>query len=292
MTRKHIVFIVNPKSGVDRKGQVRNAIQDHLNHELFSHEVLDTRYVKHGTLLAKQAAEKGAFAVVAVGGDGSINDVVRGLQGTSTILAIIPKGSGNGLARTMNIPLNTAEAIEVINKQQVANIDVAYADNELFLSNAGVAFDALISKKFAKSVNRGFLNYSWLVTKYLWMYKNWKFDVTLDGAHMKEEAFIVNVANGQQFGYNMKIASTASYTDGLLDVVIIKKFPKILGGLLALRMARGTLHKSRFVEQFRAKEITLSNPELRLMQTDGDAHACDKKVKFVIKPASQKVFVP
>src|SRR6266481_5340501 len=105
MSKKHLVFIVNPNSGVERQKQVQDAINNHLDHTIYSHEIVHTEYAKHGTLLAKESAEKGAYAVVAVCGDGSINDIVKGLHGTETALAIIPKGSGNGMARTIGIPL-------------------------------------------------------------------------------------------------------------------------------------------------------------------------------------------
>lgn len=292
MTKKHLVFIVNPKSGVERNKIIQNAIEATLDHDQYTHEIVNTQYAKHGIELAKQAAQKGAFAVVAVGGDGSVNDIANGLDGTDTALAIIPKGSGNGTARTLGIPLDIHAALKVINKGNSIKMDIAFANDRLFISNAGVAFDALIAKKFAKSVRRGMLMYSWLVTKYLWLYKNRTFDIVVDGKELKERAFIVCVCNMQQFGYNFKIAPEASWTDGLFDVIIIRRFPKILGGIVALRAMTGTITKSPYVKFMRAKEVTISNPILKLMQTDGDAHDCEPTIHFKLKPAAQKVIVP
>lgn len=292
MSRKHIVFIINPKSGVERQKEIQQGIDTHLDKERFSHELIYTQFAKHGTTLAKEAARNGAFMVVAVGGDGSVNDVVQGLLDTDTILGIIPKGSGNGMARTMQIPLDTNEAIKVINKSNIKSMDVAYANDRPFISNAGVAFDALISKKFAKSERRGLMVYSWLVTKYMWLYKSWDWKIVVDGRHLTERAFMVNVANGQQFGYNFRIAPMASFTDGLLDLVIVRKFPKILGGLIAFRAMTGNIMRSSYVEHIRGREITISHPSLRLMQTDGDAHQCDHSITFTIRQGAQKVVVP
>ena len=292
MSKKHIVFIINPKSGVERQKEIKEAIEAHLDKVHYSHEILNTEFAKHGTVLAKEAARNGAYAVVAVGGDGSVNDVVQGLLGTNTLLAIIPKGSGNGMARTMRIPLDTNEAIKVINAGNIAAMDVAFANDKPFISNAGVAFDALISKKFAKSEKRGLMVYSWLVTKYMWLYKSWDWKIIIDGKEIKERAFMVNVANGKQFGYNFQIAPMASFTDGLLDIIIIRKFPKILGGLIAARAMMGTLAKSPYVRHITGKEITISHPSLRLMQTDGDAHACEPSISFRIQQGAQKVIVP
>ncbi len=289
---RHIVFIVNPRSGVERQKEISRAVDAHLDDQLYTYEILTTEYAKHGIELARQAANNGAYAVVAVGGDGSVNDIAKGLAGTDTILGIIPKGSGNGMARTIGIPLNVDNAVKVINSGKTQAIDVAYANDNLFISNAGVAFDALISKKFAKSEKRGLLVYSWLVTKYLWKYKVWDFTITIDGKTFKERAFMVNVANGKQFGYNFHIAPMASYTDGLLDVIIIRKFPKILGGVIAFRAMKGTIGGSPYVQHFTGNEITISHPGLDLMQTDGDAHKCSNNISFRIQKGGQRMIVP
>lgn len=292
MIKKHLVFIINPKSGVDRQKAIQDAINTTLDQEKYTYEIQHTEYAKHGTELARKAAEAGAYAVVAVGGDGSVNDIVAGLADTDTTLAIIPKGSGNGMARTIGIPLKEYAAIEVINKGKISLIDVGFANGKPFISNAGVAFDALISKKFAKSTRRGLAMYSWLVTKHMWTYKEWDWHITIDGKEIKEKAFIISVANGKQFGYNFKIAPDASWTDGLLDVVIIKQFPKFLGGALVLRAMNGTITNSPFVDHYLAKEVTIHHPDLKLMQTDGDAHECSDTIKVHIEKGAQKVMVP
>jgi YegS/Rv2252/BmrU family lipid kinase len=229
---------------------------------------------------------------VAVGGDGSVNDIVKGLIGTDTTLGIIPKGSGNGLARTLDIPLQEREAIALINKGKTISIDIGYANEHPFISNAGVAFDALISEKFAKSLRRGLTVYSWLVTKHMWMYKEWEWEITIDGKRLKEKAWIINVANGRQFGYNFKIAPGASWTDGLLDVVIIRKFPKILGGIMALRLLKGSIIQSPYVKHYHAKEVIISHPKLKVIQVDGDPQPSLNNVLFKVMPGAQKVLVP
>ena len=288
---KHLVFIINPKSGVERRKEIQTGIETYLDKKQYTYEIINTEYAKHGTELARNAASKGAYAVVAVGGDGSVNDIVNGLKGAKTLLAIIPKGSGNGMARTMRIPIDTNEAIKVINQGKVTHMDIGYANDRLFISNAGVAFDALIAKKFAKSEKRGFMIYSWLVVKYLWLYKNWDWQITVDGKRVDERAFMVCVANGQQFGYNFQIAPMASYTDGLFDLVIVKKFPKILGGVISLRAMNGTIAASPYVRHYAGKEITISHPGLKLMQTDGDAHECNNSITFRIEQGAQGVIV-
>lgn len=292
MTKKHLVFVINPHSGVDRQKAIQQAIESKLDMQQYTFDIAHTQYAKHGTIIAKEAAEKGAFAVVAVGGDGSVNDVAAGLLHTDTALAIIAKGSGNGLARSLQLPLNELGAIDVINRGNTIVMDVGFAANRLFLSNAGAGFDAKIAQQFSKSKRRGFAIYSWLVTKNLWTFKCPEWDITIDGKHMKEKAFLVNVANAKQFGYNFQIAPDADWTDGLFEVIIIKNFPRILGGLLVVRAMNGTITKSPFVKHYQGKDIVLSHPKLEYMQTDGDGHPCGNSIHFRMVPAAQKVIVP
>lgn len=289
---KHVVFIINPNSGVDRRKHIRQTLDDTLDFSQYSYEIKFTKFAKHGTHLAREAAANKAFAVVAVGGDGSVNDVAKGLLGTETALAIIPKGSGNGMARSLSIPLNVRRALHIINAGRTLEMDIGYANDEVFISNAGAGFDSLISHAFATSKARGFKTYSWLITKHLWAFKPLRLQIKIDGKEFTENAFMVSVANGTQLGYNFKIAPQASWTDGLLDIVIIKKFPKILGGGIALRALHGSITQSPFVKHFRAKEAFISSPDLHLMQTDGDAHPCSTSVHFRVAPAALKVIVP
>jgi diacylglycerol kinase (ATP) len=289
---KHLVFVINPRSGVDRQKAIEASITAVLDHGSFTYEIVHTQYAKHGTELARHAASNRAFAVVAVGGDGSVNDIAKGLLGTDTALAIIPKGSGNGMARTLGIPLNERKALAIINGAHTIRMDIGYANGQAFISNAGVGFDTVISQAFASSKTRGFRTYSWLVTKNLWTYKTIRWNISIDGEEFSERAFMITVANGQQFGYNFKIAPNASWTDGLLDVVIIKRFPRMLGGALVLRAMNGSITQSPYVKHFRAREVRVASPELKLLQTDGDAYPAEKEVRFRVEPAALRIIVP
>src|SRR5690606_718830 len=134
--------------------------------------------------------------------------------------------------------------------------------------------------------------YSWIVTKYLWKYKEWTWEIEVDGKKMKERAFILTVANAQQFGYNFKIAPLADLQDGLFDIVILKKYPKVLGALIALRAFRGSLLKSRYVAYTRGREVTIRHAHLNMMQVDGDVHPCSTELKITMLPAALNVLVP
>ncbi len=289
---QRVVFIINPHSGTDRVKALQDAITAGMDASRHACEILYTERAGHGTELAREAAQTGASVVVAVGGDGSVADVATGLIGTGAALGIIPKGSGNGMARNMGLSLVVEAAIATINSGKKQRIDVGYANEQLFLSNAGVGFDTLISKEFAASTKRGLGVYSWLVTKHLWLYKEWDWTIEIDGRSIQEKAFLVNVANGRQFGYNFTIAPDASVTDGLLDLVVIRKFPKLLGGVLAAQALWGKITDNPYVQHHRAKEVRISHPKLRWMQTDGDAKPCDGEVRFRVEPAALELIVP
>lgn len=289
---ERIVFIINPHSGTDRVKAIQDAIAAGMDAGRYVHEIRYTERAGHGTGLARQAADEGASVVVAVGGDGSVADVAAGLIGTGTALGIIPKGSGNGMARNMGLSLVVEAAIATISAGRRQRIDVGYANDRPFLSNAGVGFDTLISKEFAASTRRGLGVYSWLVTKHLWLYKEWDWEISIDGQQIREKAFLVNVANGKQFGYNFTIAPDASVTDGLLDLIIIRKFPKLLGGVLAAQALWGKITDNPYVTQYRGKEVRISHPKLRWMQTDGDAKPCEGSVVFRVEPAALELIVP
>jgi diacylglycerol kinase family enzyme len=218
--------------------------------------------------------------------------VIRGLKNNGAALGIIPQGSGNGMARTLDIPVHIARSVALLNTARTEAIDLGYVNDRLFVSNAGVGYDALIARKFAGSKRRGLMVYSWLVTKYLWLYKCRELQLEVDGKKMTRRAFMINVANGQQFGYDFKIAPDANWTDGLLDVIVIRNFPRILGALMAWRLMRGTILESRYVEHFRGKHIVISGANLKLMQTDGDPHSCGTELHFRIEEQTQPVLVP
>ncbi len=285
----NLFFIINPRAGTDRVKAIQAAINKGIDEQIHAVTLLYTTHAGHGTVLAGEAVANGAGAVIAVGGDGSVRDVAKGLQGTQAALGILPKGSGNGLARSLGIPLKEEQAIERINLGKLRLIDVGFANEELFLSNAGVGFDALIARAFATSKRRGLKAYSWLVTKHLWQFQSPIWQITVDGKSWQEEAFMINVANGSQLGYNFRIAPHALPDDGWLDLSIVRKFPKVIGGSIAWKAFRGTIHQSPYVKHLRVRTISISNPELQFMQTDGDAHSCGHSIDFRVAEKALKI---
>ncbi len=290
---KHFVFIVNPRSGTERVKVIESAVRKAFAGTAHTHDIQFTQHAKHGAALAAEAARAGAYAVVAVGGDGSVADVAEGLLHTQTVLGIVPKGSGNGLARALKIPLKTEAATALLARAQERTIDVGFAGEKLFLSNAGVGFDTVVSQAFQMSERRGLSSYASLVARHLRSYKPMKYRITLDGEKVIEErAFLLTVANGSQLGYNFRIAPAALLDDGLLDVVIVRPFPLILGGAISLRAWMGTILKSRYVRHYRAREVLIHHPDLSVMQCDGDPHPCSANVVVRLEERALRVLAP
>lgn len=287
---KKILFIINPKSGTDRIKALQKDIDLYLD-DKFDAEIIYTEYAKHGTNIARKAVKNRVDIVVVVGGDGSVNDVVNGLYGSDVIMGIIPKGSGNGLARSLKISLKETAAIQKLNDLNVKKINVGSANHRLFVSNAGVGFDAVITNQFTKSTQRGFLSYIGLILKNIFTYKPKKWQFKINGKTKQETAFMLTAANAVQLGYGFQIAPEAKLDDGLLDVVTIRKFPILLGGKLTLGAFTGKILKSKYVEAEKTKEIEVYHPNLQLMQVDGEAMTCDSTVKIKIMPKQLRVLV-
>lgn len=291
---KKIIFLVNPKSGVNhsRKALLKDYAAQVLDAEKYTWEIIFSKSAGHLYELSKSAAENGADIIVAVGGDGTVNQVAKGMFGSSAVLGLVPAGSGNGLAHHLNIPVDIPASLEVINKAQEKVIDTCSVNNELFVSIAGVGFDALVAKKFADSKRRGFLSYLNIVTnEYTW-YRPRKYKLNIDGKIYKREALFVSFANTNQFGYNTIISPDASIEDGLVDVCIMKKVPLLLApGIIGLLLTR-KIDSSGYVEIIRAKEVSFTRRKNRPVNIDGEPVKLSPELTVKVNPASLRVIVP
>lgn len=289
---KKILIIINRKAGTDREKRLGTAIREHLPASEFSVETTYLQYLGHGADLAREAVRRNIDTVVAVGGDGSINEIAQGLLGSKTALAIVPLGSGNGLARALKIPLNVSAALQIVAQGNRKPMDAGFANEHLFLSNAGVGFDALIADRFRHSKKRGLINYARLVIGGFSSYRPSRYQIDVDGELQEQRAFLMTVANGNQFGYEFKLAPHASMHDGMLDVCLVPpiRFWDLLP--LGLHSLRGT--KNRYMKHLTGKEIAVSSNELNCLQVDGDAVPLSngKTVYFRVAPGALQVIVP
>lgn len=268
---KKIVFVVNPISGVGRKDQLPEVVDKYIDRESNDVEIIFTEYAGHAFEIAKQKAVAGVDIVVAVGGDGTVNEVARGLVESQTALGIIPCGSGNGLARHLMLPINMEGAMQIIAECVIHDLDYGVINGHPFFCTCGMGFDAFISQKFADAGKRGPMTYIENVLVEGLKYKPETYSVTLDGNEAEPyKAFLISVANASQYGNDAYIAPKASMSDGFLDVVIMEPFDILDAPQVGLDLMNKTLDKSSKIRLFRAKDIHITRANSGVIHYDGD----------------------
>jgi len=289
---QRILFIVNPISGIGKQKGVERLIDDRLDKARFIPTITYTDSPGHATEISRKAAEDGVEIVVAVGGDGTVNETAAGLIDTATALAIVPAGSGNGLARHLKIPMNLKRAIDIINKGKILKIDTATINDQLFVNVAGVGFDASVAKKFAVAGKRGFSTYLRITTNSYKNYEPKQYTMVVDGKVIKRRALLISFANSSQFGNNTSIDPTASVNDGYIDVCIVGKMPYWKAILLSPLLFFKKFDQTKYIEIIRAKEVVLKRKKGKSIHLDGDPKTMGKELTMKINPLSLKVIVP
>jgi YegS/Rv2252/BmrU family lipid kinase len=291
--KKSICFIINPKSGRRRHAAIGDLITANIDSDKFRVFFYYTAYAGHAAQLSREAINLGMEIIVAVGGDGTINEVAGEMIGSNAALGIIPTGSGNGLARHLNIPFSVKRAIRLINTTHLDIIDTGVVNDRFFISLAGVGFDALVAKHFENSSRRGFLTYFMIIANRYFKYKPKKYKLTFDdGVVIVTRALFITAANSNQFGYNTTIAPNARLNDGLLDVVIVSK-PKIfelpiIANLLLLKR----IDLSPGVKIIPTTGVTISRSKNKVVNIDGEALKLRRKLRIKINPKSLNIIIP
>lgn len=281
---KRVIFIVNPISGTTGKKMVLKLIEMNLDKKKYDYDIVQTEYVGHATEIARNAAQRGVDIVCAIGGDGTVNETACGLIHTNTALAIIPHGSGNGLARHLHIPLDPLLAINLINKGNVLPMDYGLINNRPFFCTCGVGFDAFISQKFAEAGKRGPLTYMENVLNNGLKYNPETYDIdiidTQDGeeVHREHKAFLISCANASQYGNNAYIAPMASVRDGVMDVTIIEPFTTIEAPQIAIQLFNGTIEKNSRIKTFKCEKAVIRRSAAGVAHYDGDPMQADKDI--------------
>ena len=258
----NIRIIINPVSGTDAARKRAKKVVLALEEE-FKIKGIKTERAGHATELAKQAVNDGVELVVAVGGDGTVNEIASALVGTDTALIIVGTGSGNGLARDLGMfGLSTKQIIERIKENKSYRIDCGEVLGRKFFCTCGSGFDALIGHLFAQTKVRGFLTYVKLSLKAYKDYTPLSYRLSFDSRLNSKngEAFVVNIANNKQFGNNAYIAPHANLMDGLFTVTIIKPFKWYNIPYMAYSLFFKQMHKNKFVETFDCGDCTLMLP--------------------------------
>lgn len=286
--RKKILFIVNPTAGTRTHKFEEALIQKWLDHGRFSYEMHVTTHAGNGTeTIVSRIDEFDGF--IAVGGDGTVNEVFKGVLGSKKWFGIIPSGSGNGLARTLNIPMNIEGAFQTLNKGKVRAIDYVKINDDSFVNVAGMGFDAKVAHKFRNLKVRGLQSYARVTLAEFGKSKDRSVKIRIKGKTLKEKAMMVSFANSTQFGNNAFIAPKARLDDGKVNIVILKKFSWLDAPLLAWRLFNKQIGQSTLQKEYAVKKATIESKKGIYLHIDGEARAKVNKVKLKVMRKGVKV---
>ncbi len=287
--KKRIVFILNPISGTHSKKEIPGLIDKLLDKEQFDYELRLTEYAGHAAEIAKESATEGIDVVVAIGGDGTVNEVARSLVHTKTALGIIPCGSGNGLARHLCLPLDIKSAIHIINACRIEDFDYGVINDLPFFCTCGMGFDAFISLKFAEAGKRGPITYVENVLKEGLNYRPETYEVEDETGAKRYKAFLIACANASQYGNNAYIAPGATMKDGMMDVIIMEPFDTLEAPQIAADLFMKTLTNNSKIKTFRTKSLHIHRETEGAIHYDGDPIMTGKDVDVHIEHLGIKI---
>lgn len=291
--RKKYLAVVNPISGTSSKDEILPYLAEEYSHNNERLYICFSQKENDAALLAKEAVCNNFEAVIAVGGDGTINEIAKELYNTPVKLGIIPKGSGNGLARALGIPLNdTQKAAEIIHRAHVSALDTSFANGLPFFCTVGVGFDAAITKRYAEATRRGIFSYVKSVVEEYITYDSEQYQITADGNTFECKAMLITCANINQYGSNTYIAPGAKPNDGLLDLVILSPVSPLQAPQLAVQLFTKKVEKNTLIESLQCKEITIKRKHDGLVQLDGETLSMGSSIQISIAPQSLQVYTP
>ena len=278
-----ILFIVNPISGQGDKTRIVSRLSRR------NCRVVYTEYAGHAEKLAREADED---IVVAVGGDGTVNEVARGLIGTEKTLGIIPRGSGDGLALHLGLSHDIIRNIRTIEAGKTRILDAATINGRYFFSVCGVGLDAIISERFAKSGRRGLASYIEQAIHSWKGHKVERYEIDLDGQKIEHNAVMVTVGNSDQWGHGARVTPLADSSDGILDITVVEDFKDVEIPMLAYRLMTGTVNMAPNIHCYKGKNIRITREAPGPAHADGDWFEADRTLEIVIQEHALKVIVP
>ncbi|WP_044162855.1 diacylglycerol/lipid kinase family protein [Bacteroides reticulotermitis] len=289
---KKITFVVNPISGTQSKEAILGLLDEKVDKTRYAWEVVYTERAGHAVEIAAKAAEEKADVVVAIGGDGTINEIARSLVHTDTALGIIPCGSGNGLARHLRIPMDPKKALDILNEGCLDIIDYGKINGANFFCTCGVGFDAFVSLKFAHAGKRGLLTYLEKTLQESLKYQPETYELETENGVSKYKAFLIACGNASQYGNNAFITPRATLTDGLLDVTILEPFTVLDVPSLAFQLFNKTIDQNSRIKTFRCKQLCIRRTAPGVVHFDGDPMETSAEINIELIQKGLHVVVP
>lgn len=287
-----ILLIINPISGIYSKSGLNAAIEKRIKN--MGHEIT-TKYTEcpgDATRIAREAVIEGYDAVLACGGDGTVNETAKGLLHSGVALGILPNGSGNGLARHLNIPPDPLMSLKTIKEHNIVDCDYCTVNDVPFFCTFGIGFDAAVSRRFARSRRRGLITYlKSAVDEYL-KFNPETYVLNVGDQSIKVNAFLIACCNASQYGNNAYIAPTASITDGLLDITLMHSGNAISQALIGVDLLAGSITKGGLIDTFRTRSVTIERSKAGIVHIDGESSEMGKSLVIECHHGGLKIFSP
>jgi diacylglycerol kinase (ATP) len=289
---KKVLFIVNKFAGAGFRAELEAGIRESCGFHRVESDIVFTEARGHATELSRDAARNSSFQfVVAVGGDGTVNEVAQGLLHTDTPLGIIPKGSGNGLARHLRIPMQLSRALPTLFSSQVISMDTFKMNGMLSLNVSGIGFDGHIANLFGQSKKRGLQGYAKHALNEFIRFPEFEAEIETSHKTFVRKAFVIAIANASQYGNNARIAPAASIRDEMLHINILKKVPPYRLDFI-YAFFTGNINRYAYCEFLETRKITIRLKEPIAFHIDGEASGKAREFQIEVLPASLKILVP
>lgn len=293
MTTRKSIVIVNPVSGTHHSRSTLQRIRQWAEATGTQCEIEPTKYRGHASELAAEAYRKGYNHFIVAGGDGTLNEVASAIYTKPGIsLGIVPRGSGNGLALHLRIPLNTEKALKVAFSENTIPCDVGLLNDKPFFSVAGVGFDAMVADRFARMKGRGMKNYIRAVMRHYPGYKPSVYEIRIKGKTISEKALMISFANSNQFGNNTSLSPDASLTDGLIDLCIMHKPPVPAALILSPLLFLKKMNRTGYLKILRTEKAEIKVPLPAFYHIDGDPYVLEcPEISIGILPQTLNIHV-
>ncbi|HXQ80173.1 MAG TPA: diacylglycerol kinase family protein [Opitutaceae bacterium] len=288
-------IVVNPHSGRPRRIRaILNLLRGFISGRGLEADIVTTEGPGHATEITRDAVAAGCLRVVAVGGDGTVNEVAQALIGTPAALGLVPCGSGNGLALHLGLPKALADALELAtgSSGRLAELDTGTANGLPFVNVMGLGLDADVSRRFNRLARRGLPAYTRTALAAFMNRRTQRCSISFGGHRETLDAVLISVANSDQYGNNAKIAPHARVDDGVLDLVAVRPTGFLGAAFLGARLFLGSIDRSAGVRRLRGARFLIERPSAGIIHTDGETHAVGERVEVLARPRSLKFIVP
>jgi lipid kinase, YegS/Rv2252/BmrU family len=290
--KKKIYVIINPVSGTSSKQNLPHKIAETFDAHMFDVHIFLTGYAGHGSEIAEQAIHDRVDYVIAVGGDGTVNEVAGTLVGSGIALGIVPLGSGNGLARDLHIPIDAKKALKVLTEENIIDIDYGKVNDRIFFCTCGVGFDAEVAVKSSGKKSRGSFMYLKNMLEVFFQQKPQTYEIICPEGTIKDKAFVVTCANASQYGYNAHIAPHADIQDGKMNIAILKPLSILDVPQTSLQLFAKKIDENNKMIELITDRATILREKEGMMHIDGDPVMMGKEINVEIIPKGLRVLVP